>query len=123
MISLDRAELQAEIARVGWVQSRWQEVLLEHNPALLESHLAWAHSGENLTELSSKMRELIIIALDCAVRWPSPFIDNHIRKALQEGASVAEIIDVISVTARLLGPHMLNHGLSALGNVLDTEAE
>ena len=120
---MDNTELLDEIARQGMVPSKWQEVLLEYHPILLESYLEWSRSGENLTEVSPKMRELIIIALDCAVRWPSPYIDNHIKKALQEGASVVEIIEVIGVTARLLGPHMLNHGLSALGNVLESSSK
>jgi|SRR5580704_19023658 alkylhydroperoxidase/carboxymuconolactone decarboxylase family protein YurZ len=122
-MTLDNTELLDEIARQGMVPSKWQEVLLEYHPILLESYLEWSRSGENLTEVSPKMRELIIIALDCAVRWPSPYIDNHIKKALQEGASVVEIIEVIGVTARLLGPHMLNHGLSALGNVLESSSK
>jgi alkylhydroperoxidase/carboxymuconolactone decarboxylase family protein YurZ len=120
-MTLDETGMRAEVARQGMVPSRWQEVLIEHYPKLLESYLAWSRTGEDLTELTPKMRELIIIALDCAVRWPSPFIDNHIKKALREGASVAEIIETIGVTAHLLGPHMLNHGLSALGNVLDSD--
>jgi alkylhydroperoxidase/carboxymuconolactone decarboxylase family protein YurZ len=120
---LDDAELRAEVARQGMVPSKWQDVLLEYHPILLESYLEWARTGENLSEISPKTRELIIIAVDCAVRWPSPYIDNHIKKALREGASVVEIIEVIGVTARLLGPHMLNHGLSALSNVLDSSPE
>lgn len=115
---MDDAALRAEIARQGMVPSIWQEVLLDHYPPLLESYLEWARSGEQLQELDPKTREFLIIALDCAVRWPSPFLDNHIRKALHAGASVVEIIEVIGVTARLLGPHMLNHGLTALANVL-----
>jgi len=117
---MDESELRDEIARQGLVVSRWQEVLLEHYPPLLESYLDWARSGEQLTEVDPKTRELLVIALDCAVKWPSPYIDNHIKKALQLGASVVEIIEVIGVTARLLGPHMMNHGLSALANVLES---
>jgi len=118
--TVDESELRNEIERQGLVVSRWQDVLLEHYPPLLESYLDWARSGEQLTEIDSKTKEFLIIALDCAVRWPSPFIDNHIRKALREGASVVEVIEVIGVTAHLLGPHMMNHGLSALANVLES---
>jgi alkylhydroperoxidase/carboxymuconolactone decarboxylase family protein YurZ len=117
---MDESELREEIRRQNMVPSRWQEVLLEHSPPLLEAYLEWSRSGEDLQELDPKTKEFLIIALDCAVRWPSPFIDNHIRKALLAGASVVEVIEVIGVTARLLGPHMLNHGLSALSNVLES---
>ncbi len=116
---MNEQEQRATIAELGHVPSKWQELLIEHHPEVLTTYLEWAKAASVRTEISPKLRELIIIAVDCAVRYPSPFIDNHIRKAMDAGATLREVIEVIEVTSQLLGPQMLNHGLTAVAKVID----
>jgi alkylhydroperoxidase/carboxymuconolactone decarboxylase family protein YurZ len=111
-----------QVKAAGLVPARWQEILAEHRPNLLTGFLAWSDVAQECGELGAANRELIIFCLDSAVKWPSPFIDNHIKKALAAGMSVGQLIEAAVLTGQIVGPHSMNHALTALAKVLD-EAE
>lgn len=113
------AEVLGRVQEAGLVPARWQEVLAEYRPGLLAGYLDWSDVAQDCPALGAGLRELIIFCLDSAVKWPSPFIDNHIRKALEAGMSVQQLVEAAVLAGQILGPHSMNHGLTALAKVLD----
>ena len=59
--------------------------------------------AQDCPALGAGLRELVIFCLDSAVKWPSPFIDNHIRKALEAGMSAQQLVEAAVLTARSSG--------------------
>ena len=112
----------ARVGTAGLVPARWQEVLAEVRPELLEGYLDWSDVAQECSALGAGLRELIIFCLDSGAKWPSPFIDNHIRKALDAGMSREQLVEAAVLTGQILGPHSMNHGLTALAKVLDERA-
>jgi alkylhydroperoxidase/carboxymuconolactone decarboxylase family protein YurZ len=101
----------------------WAEAFYRFDPEMYESYVAWTTRARVNVELEPKVRELIAIAIDSVVMWPSPYIDVHINRAISAGATVQEIADTILESGRLMGPHSYSHGFNALDNVLkDREA-
>lgn len=107
------------VGAAGLVPARWQEVLAEHRPSLLTGYLDWSDVAQECPALGPALRELIIFCLDSGVKWPSPFIDNHIRKALTAGMTREQLVEAAVLTGQILGPHSMNHGLTALAKVFD----
>ena len=114
-----RDEALARVGAAGLVPAKWQEVLADHRPNLLTGYLDWSDTAQECVALGPGLRELIIFCLDSAVKWPSPFIDNHIKKALAEGITAEQLVEAAVLTGQILGPHSMNHGLTALAGVLD----
>ncbi len=96
----------------------WSELFYEYDPQTYAAYVAWTTRARQHIELDPKIREFIAIAIDCVVAWPSPYIDVHLNKAFDAGATVQEIADVIMATGRLMGPHSYTHGFYALEKVL-----
>ncbi|ODU07043.1 MAG: hypothetical protein ABS81_02865 [Pseudonocardia sp. SCN 72-86] len=120
---VSRAEVLAQVRSAGLVPARWQEVLADHRPELLAAFLEWSDSAQQCDALGVGVRELIIFCLDSAVKWPSPFIDNHIGKALDAGITEEQLVEAVVLTGQIVGPHSMNHGLTALAGVLDRRAD
>jgi alkylhydroperoxidase/carboxymuconolactone decarboxylase family protein YurZ len=120
-VNSERAEALERVVAAGLVPARWQEVLADHRPNLLNGYLDWSDVAQECAALGPGLRELIIFCLDSAVKWPSPFIDNHIRKALAEGITAEQLVEAAVLTGQILGPHSMNHGLTALAGVLDNQ--
>jgi alkylhydroperoxidase/carboxymuconolactone decarboxylase family protein YurZ len=116
-----KTEALAKVEAAGLVPAPWQEILAEYRPEMLTGYLTWSDTAQETPALGAGVRELIIFCLDSAVKWPSPFIDNHIRKALTHGMSPEQLVEAAVLTGQILGPHSMNHGLTALAGVLDTE--
>jgi alkylhydroperoxidase/carboxymuconolactone decarboxylase family protein YurZ len=74
-------------------------------------------------ELEPKIREMVAIVVNCVVMWPSPYADVHFNRALDEGATVQELADVVLATGRMVGPHAYTHGFNLLAKVLAERAE
>lgn len=97
---------------------RWGELFYEYDPGMYTAYVDWTTRARKHVELDPKVREFIAIAIDCVVMWPSPYLDVHISKAFDAGATVQEIADVILATGRLMGPHSYTHGFNALEKVV-----
>jgi alkylhydroperoxidase/carboxymuconolactone decarboxylase family protein YurZ len=73
------------------------------------SSVPWQHGT-----LGPKIRELIYIAIDVATtHFYLPGLRTHIRKALGNGATVAEIMGVLQLSS-VLGIHPIIEGVPAL---------
>lgn len=104
----------------GLAELPWRRVLKEYDPELYTAWIEWntrfkaAHK-----ELDLKTQELMIVAFDSYLKWPSPFINVHIHWAFDAGATIQEVLETISLAARFGGGHAYNHGLTAMGTVIE----
>jgi alkylhydroperoxidase/carboxymuconolactone decarboxylase family protein YurZ len=101
---------------------RWGELFYEYDPEMYEAYANWTSTARQHVELEPKVREMIGIAIDCVVMWPSPGIDYHFHRALEEGATLQELADVVLATGRMMGPHSYSHGFSTLERVVEERA-
>jgi alkylhydroperoxidase/carboxymuconolactone decarboxylase family protein YurZ len=121
LTAAEQAKKEAFIKARGYWQP-WTEALLRLDPAFLETYGKYAGYPAATGPLSRKMCELIYVALDgSATHLFRPGLALHLRLALESGASVQEIIDVLRLaTAQgldgpAIGVAMLTAELAAAG--------
>lgn len=101
----------------GW------ESILELSPELFKTSLDLRGVPKRAghRHLSRKTQSLVALAVDsAATHLYTPGIQEHIQTALKEGATIAEIIEVIELTSTL-GIHACNIGVPILAEVLREE--
>ena len=121
LTAAEQAKKEAFIKARGYWQP-WTEALLRLDPAFLETYGKYAGYPAATGPLSRKMCELIYVALDgSATHLFRPGLALHLRLALESGASVQEIIDVLRLaTAQgldgpAIGVALLTAELAAAG--------
>ena len=113
-LSPRQEKLKADfIAARGYWADLWDNVLLlspDYFEAYAEfSSVPWKHGT-----LEPKVRELIYIAIDAATtHLYDPGTKIHMENALKQGATPAEIMEVLELTS-VLGVHTISVGLPAL---------
>ena len=101
------------IANRGYWNPVWEQ-LLQLSPEFFEAYsrlssVPWKHGT-----LAPKFRELIYIAIDAATtHLYLPGLRVHIRNALDQGATVAEIMEVLQLTSTI-GIHTVTEGVPIL---------
>jgi len=73
-----------------------QEQISRHFPEVLEAFRKLGQEVFAEKNLSPKVKELIAVAVAVAIRC-QPCIANHVKKALDQGATVPEILEACSV--------------------------
>jgi alkylhydroperoxidase/carboxymuconolactone decarboxylase family protein YurZ len=115
-VDLERAErLRDEyVASIGeWDESL--EALLELDPDYFETYLGlaaapWRGAGH----LDPKVRELVLLTVDAAAtHLHEPGIRLHVRRALEHGATEAELLEVLQLTSTM-GIHSITVGVPVL---------
>ena len=110
------------IAVRGTWSEAWQDVL-ELDPAFLRAYLHFSAVPWQKNHLEPKVKEFIYIAVDsAATHLYEPGIRQHIRAALDLGATGAEIMEVLELTSTL-GIHASNIGVPLLLEVLTEEGK
>ena len=94
--------------RTGGYRLPWHDVFRQYDPEQFEAYRTWQASLVNHKELDRKTHELIVIAIDALVAWPSPFIDVHIHGAFDAGATIQEVLESILVAAQFGGGHVVD---------------
>lgn len=85
----------AFIAQRGYWRP-WVEILLDGCPAFVEHYARYAGHPARTGPLSDRMVELIYVALDTSSSHLfEPGLQTHMEKALEVGASPADIFDVL----------------------------
>jgi alkylhydroperoxidase/carboxymuconolactone decarboxylase family protein YurZ len=108
------------IAVRGTWSSAWERIL-ELDAEFLAAYLEWAAVPVRKHRLEPKVREFIFIAADAAAtHLYEPGIRQHVRAALDHGASAAEVMEVLELTSTL-GIHACNIGIPLLIEVLTEE--
>ena len=75
------------------------------DPDFLEASLRFVAAAERRATLEPKLRELIGVALAAAAtHLHQPRLELHVRRALEEGATVEEILETFELTS-VLGIH------------------
>ena len=98
----------------------WERIL-ELDAGFLRAYLDWAAVPARRRALDPKVRELVLVAVDAAAtHLYKPGIRQHVRSALELGASAAELIEVLELTVTL-GIHACNIGVPLLVEVLEEE--
>jgi alkylhydroperoxidase/carboxymuconolactone decarboxylase family protein YurZ len=110
------------IAVRGTWSTAWQEIL-ELDAEFLRAYLDWSAVPLRKRQLEPKVREFIFIAADAAAtHLYEPGIRQHVKAALDLGASAAEVMEVLELTSTL-GIHACNIGIPLLIDVLTEEGK
>jgi alkylhydroperoxidase/carboxymuconolactone decarboxylase family protein YurZ len=108
------------IAVRGTWSSAWESIL-ELDAEFLRAYLELSAVPVRKARLEPKVREFIFIAADAAAtHLYEPGIRQHVRAALDLGASTAELMEVLELTSTL-GIHACNIGVPLLIEVLTEE--
>lgn len=106
------------------VRGTWGEPwerMLELNPEFLHAYLEFSAVPLRKHHLEPKVREFIYIAADsAATHMYAPGVRQHVRAALDLGATPEELMEVLELTATL-GIHACNIGVPVLIEVLEEE--
>ncbi|MCC6193117.1 MAG: carboxymuconolactone decarboxylase family protein [Burkholderiales bacterium] len=109
-----RRALREEFIRRRGYLAPSQEGLLALSPDFFEAYLAFSSVPWSDGTLPRKVKEFIYIAVDAATtHLYASGTRTHIRRALAEGATSDEILEVLQLTS-LLGAHTLAVGLPIL---------
>ncbi|MQA09669.1 MAG: gamma-carboxymuconolactone decarboxylase [Pseudonocardiaceae bacterium] len=112
--------------RGTWGQS-WESIL-RLDPDFLESYLRfstvpWRSGPDGTGYLEPKVKEFIYIAADAAAtHLYEPGIRQHVRAAIEQGATADELMEVLEL-ASTLGIHACNIGVPLLLEVLEEEGK
>lgn len=94
------------------------ETIVRLDPDFLEAYLRFSAVPWRHGPLPAKVKEFIYIAIDAnATHMYLPGVRQHIKAALDLGATGAEIMEVLELTATL-GIHAMNVGMPVLAEVL-----
>jgi alkylhydroperoxidase/carboxymuconolactone decarboxylase family protein YurZ len=115
MEDAEKARLKDEVIAARRYWAPFHEGLLQHDPAFLDAYLAFLHGPWRSGALAPKEREFVYIAADlsCAHLYERG-AKRHMEFALEAGATPAEILEVIELTASL-GTWTARAGLAILG--------
>ena len=121
--SKDPATLKQQfISQLGGAQ--WDESwdsIAKLSPELFQASVDLIAVPKKKRHLSPKVQQLMSIAVDAAAtHLYAPGVRKHIDAALKEGATPAEIIEVIELTSTL-GVHACNIGIPLLVEVMKEE--
>ena len=114
-------DIRDEFIRVHGVWEDAWERILELDASFLRAYLDWAAVPARRRALDPKVRELVLVAVDAAAtHLYEPGIRQHVRSALELGASAGELMEVLELTSTL-GIHACNIGVPLLLEVLAEE--
>lgn len=111
-------EVKARFIEVRGTWSEAWETVVRLDPDFLEAYLRFSAVPWRHGPLPPKVKEFIYIAIDAnATHMYLPGVRQHIKAALDHGATGAEIMEVLELTATL-GIHAMNVGMPVLAEVL-----
>jgi alkylhydroperoxidase/carboxymuconolactone decarboxylase family protein YurZ len=94
------------IARGDW-NPLWDQ-LRELDPEFMEAYLAFRSVPHRNGPLPQKFKELVMIAINAATtHLYAPGVRRHMKNAIQAGATMEEILEVIELTT-VMGIHSCN---------------
>lgn len=114
----EQKEIKDEFVKVRGTWNETWETILELDPAFMRAYLNFSAVPWRKTHLDAKTKELIYITVDAAAtHLYVPGVRQHIRAALDAGATKEEIMEVLELAATL-GIHAMNIGVPILVEVL-----
>lgn len=114
-------EIKARFIEVRKTWSEAWETVLRLDPDFLLAYLDFSAVPWRQNHLPDKVKELIYIAVDAnATHMYLPGVRQHVKAALDAGATAQEIMEVLELSATL-GIHAMNIGVPILTEVLREE--
>jgi alkylhydroperoxidase/carboxymuconolactone decarboxylase family protein YurZ len=113
---VDSEDIVARVARERGVSREWHKIVARYDPGMLQRHHENVVAVMNLPALSKREKELIIVAVDAATSVPGIWV--HIRGALREGATEAQVAEAILTAGVPAGPHAVSFGMEQLDATL-----
>jgi alkylhydroperoxidase/carboxymuconolactone decarboxylase family protein YurZ len=114
----EQQEIKDEFIKVRGTWSDTWETILKLDPSFMRAYSDLSAVPWRKNHLDAKTKELIYIAVDAAAtHLYTPGIRQHVRAALDQGATKEEIMEVLELTATL-GIHAMNVGVPILVEVL-----
>lgn len=111
-----RERFISQLGESAWDQN-WASVL-KWSPELLEASIDLLAVPKQKRHLSPKTQQFIAIAVDSSsTHLYLPGVRQHVKEALKQGATPAEIMEVIELTSTL-GIHACNIGVPVLLDVM-----
>ena len=111
-------EIKDEFIRVRGTWGDTWEAILRLDPEFLRTYLDLSAVPWRKNHLDDKIKEFICIAVDAnATHMYMPGVRQHIKAALEVGATPQEIMEVLELSATL-GIHAMNIGVPILVEVL-----
>ena len=91
------------------------EYLAEHDPAFLEGYDAlFTAAMSEASPLPRKIREFVLMAADLCLGQAPNVIGSHASRAIEHGATEAEVLAVIEITTLAYTARALASGIPAL---------
>lgn len=120
---MDQAFVDEMYAKRGYL-FEWQVLLADEAPEFLRAYdSTWtAVNTDRPNGLPAKYKELVY-AVSASVLGEDTVAKNHMHKALDAGATRAELIDGLLVAWTPSGSRTLIHGLRSLVDVLQERGE
>jgi 4-carboxymuconolactone decarboxylase len=115
-------ELLQRIRQVRGYTLPMHEVLASDDPEFLEGYEAfYAAAMRQDGPLPPKVRELILIGVTMALGSPERVTAGHIRRAMEHGASEAEVLSAIEITTLSFAARALAAGTASYQQVTATK--
>jgi alkylhydroperoxidase/carboxymuconolactone decarboxylase family protein YurZ len=114
----EQQEIKDEFIRIRGTWGDTWEAILTLDPEFMRAYLDFSAVPWKKNHLDDKTKEFMYIAVDAAAtHLYTPGIRQHIQKALEFGATVQEVMEVLELTSTL-GIHAMNIGVPILVEVL-----
>jgi alkylhydroperoxidase/carboxymuconolactone decarboxylase family protein YurZ len=114
----EQEAIKEEFIKVRGTWSDSWETILELDPVFMKAYSDFSSVPWRKNHLEDKIKEFIYITVDVnATHMYLPGARTHIKKALEFGATVDEIMEVLELSATL-GIHAMNIGVPILVEVL-----
>jgi alkylhydroperoxidase/carboxymuconolactone decarboxylase family protein YurZ len=114
----EQQSIKDEFVRIRGTWSDSWETILKLDPVFMKAYSDLSAVPWKKNHLDDKTKEFIYIAVDAnATHMYLPGVRAHIKKALEFGATVGEIMEVLELSATL-GIHAMNIGVPILVEVL-----
>lgn len=102
-------------------------LLGEYAPGILDGYYrmrTWFFREPPEGALPKKIKELIYVALDCALGAPAHFARAHARAAIRAGATKEQVVEAVSLSLMLAGmPKYMSLGHEVIKEAVRAEAE
>lgn len=119
MLTEHQEKIKQEFIEIRGTWSPLWESILKLDPDFLAAYLKFSAVPWKKNHLDPKTKEFIYIAVDAAAtHLYEPGIRQHVKAALDHGATPQEIMEVIELTSTL-GIHAMNIGVPLLVEVLE----
>ena len=115
----EQREIRDEFIRVRGTWGETWETILRLDPDFMRAYLEFSAVPWRKNHLDRKTKEFMYIAVDAAAtHLYAPGIRQHVRAALEAGATPQEVMEVLELTATL-SIHAMNIGVPILVEVLE----